>query len=160
MRFPDLKMTIFMTSNIHDSSFYNRGNQVANIYLGGSKLHLNKENQFLEQLVNIRIDIPTAKYFSRFTNEKFAGYYASEDLQSAHHIYVNNGIVFMSIKNLAEIPLIFKANNSEFWFGSVGGISGRFTTQNDRIVGMILLDFPRAPNIIWRKLSDKPICIH
>ena len=146
-----------MTSNIYDTSVYQKAAQVANIYLLGEK----KKQILLKNLIDESFDIKISneKSFSSFGNEKFIGYYYLPDIDAAHHLYLKEGTLFTFIKGIGEIPFIFKSQGSnEFWLGGRGGVNGRFNIQNGEVIGMILFDFSRAPDLIWRKLSTRPIC--
>jgi hypothetical protein len=87
-----------------------------------------------------------------------SGFYHSHELKVVYEIKVTNDKLFVYIKNLGNVNLILK-NNLEFWFGQIGASSGRFIVSDQNIIlGFNLLDYPRAPNILFTKYSNEPVC--
>eukprot|EP01080_Neovahlkampfia_damariscottae_P001405 gene1405-12025_t len=159
IRFPQYKLTTLMTSNIYDPAVYSKAAQAAQIYLTGfAKKNIELKPIVYDEMYKLKNFIPE-KSFSSFRLEKFVGYYYLPDIDAAHHLYIKNGYLFLTIKDLGDIPFIFRSTGSnEFWLGQRNGISGRFLENRGVITGIFVKDFPRAENLMWKKLSNKPIC--
>jgi len=65
--------------------------------------------------------------------------------------------MFLILGRLGRIPII-PHTGLFFWFGNPNTTLGRFIENNGRIVSAELINFSRAPNIIFRKLDTEPIC--
>jgi CubicO group peptidase (beta-lactamase class C family) len=161
LRFPDSNMTVFMTSNIYDTRVYTKTVEAAKIYLDiplDSKETI--EQIYTEKYLTDSLSIKTNEKAtpSLFRNfNKYVGYYHSAELKVVHEVKVENQILYISVRNLGNVVLVMK-NELEFWLGQVNGASGKFFLVGDKIVGFEIIDFPRAPNLLFRKLDSQPIC--
>eukprot|EP01080_Neovahlkampfia_damariscottae_P004950 gene4950-8546_t len=157
IRFPEKKMTIFVTANIADPEVYTKSFQVAEIY-AKDNIKMNQKINLVDDLIFQKglTSLPYSKY-SLKDLDKYTGYYLQPETEAVQKLYIKDNMIHINLKNVAEIPLILTGRNHEFKIGNVGS-KGRFFVKDNKITGMIFIDIPRARNLLWRKLPGKPIC--
>jgi hypothetical protein len=155
-RFPSRKVSIFVTGNIGDSEIYRKGLQMASIWFGLQQD--DKFTPFTPDFTKMNSNFVSKDSNQPIKNpEKYVGYYLQEELETVQEIYSKENQIFLSLKNFGEIPLTFIQNN----YFKIGEIAiGRFLFDGDRVTGMVFINIPRAPMVMWRKLPSKPICLN
>jgi hypothetical protein len=154
VRIPSKKLTMFITGNVEDFEIYKKASQMISIWLG-----IEKETKYEPIFTRIKLNYNLLNYNQNamVNPDLFVGFYLQEELKTVQEIYSRENCIFMNIKNIGEIPIVFMTGN-QFKFGNIG--SGRFLFEGNRVIGMIFIDIPRAPMIKWIKLANKPICLN
>jgi hypothetical protein len=89
--------------------------------------------------------------------EKYAGFYHQDELETVQQIHFKDNQLILKVKNLGDIRITLTQDHY-FNFGNLA--IGRFLLDGDKVTGMVLINIPRAPMIIWMKIPQKPICLN
>jgi CubicO group peptidase (beta-lactamase class C family) len=155
-RFPQKKLTIFVTGNIGDTEIYSKAPKIATIWMG---LQEDKKYEFFVPDVTLMNSPITKKFKKQFVenSRKYVGFYHQAELETVQEMYLREGQLYMNIKNLGEVPFILLHEN----YFKIGEFAiGRFLVDSNVVTGMIFINIPRAPMILWRKIPHKPICLN
>ena len=153
LRFPEKKLTIFITGNIGDADIIINSYKAAAIYLGEDPklIQQSKYDEFKFEINHLK---PPKKNI--FNSDFYAGYYLQQELETVQQVEYKNNLLFIYIKKAGLVLLTLTGNDHEFRIATFG--KGRFLVQDGKVIGMLFIEINRANNILWKKLPGKPIC--
>ena len=148
---------MFLTANVEDFEVYNKVFEAAAIYLGEKPSKINTDFLKFDNF-NFKIEVEKSKKstIQSIDSQIYVGYYHQPELETVQQVEFKNNLLFINLKNVGIVPLTLTGNNHEFKISTFG--KGRFIVQDGKVVGMLFIELIRANNILWRKLSTKPIC--